>query len=62
MKATAISRAQMPATSEGMVTVEKTPAYLTAKTAPARVAAMDPKTKLLVVLRDPVTRALSGPY
>lgn len=49
----------MPATLEGQVTMEKTPSYFVTREAPARVRQMDPATKLLVVVRDPVTRAIS---
>lgn len=49
----------MPATLEGQVTMEKTPSYFVTHEAPARVRQMDPGTKLLVVVRDPVTRAIS---
>lgn len=52
-------RKHMPATLEGQVTMEKTPSYFVTREAPARVRQMDPATKLLVVVRDPVTRAIS---
>ncbi|XP_054281602.1 heparan sulfate glucosamine 3-O-sulfotransferase 6 [Macrosteles quadrilineatus] len=52
-------RRHMPPTLEGQVTMEKTPSYFVTRDAPARVKHMDPNTKLLVVVRDPVTRAIS---
>lgn len=52
-------RNRMPATLEGQLTIEKTPSYFITKEAPRRVQLMNPSTKLLVVVRDPVTRAIS---
>lgn len=52
-------RNHMPATLEGQLTIEKTPSYFITKEAPRRVQLMNPSTKLLVVVRDPVTRAIS---
>ncbi|XP_073997038.1 heparan sulfate 3-O sulfotransferase-B [Rhodnius prolixus] len=52
-------RKKMPPTLEGQVTMEKTPSYFVTKEVPSRVKQMNPKTKLLVVVRDPVTRAIS---
>ncbi|CAH1967906.1 unnamed protein product [Acanthoscelides obtectus] len=52
-------RERMPATLEGQLTIEKTPSYFITKEAPRRVQLMNPSTKLLVVVRDPVTRAIS---
>ena len=49
----------MPATLEGQVTMEKTPSYFVTAEAPRRVQHMSPGTKLIVVVRDPVTRAIS---
>lgn len=49
----------MPRTLEGQITMEKTPSYFVTKEAPGRVCAMNCQTKLIVVVRDPVTRALS---
>lgn len=49
----------MPPTLEGQVTMEKTPSYFVTREVPQRVKQMNPKTKLLVVVRDPVTRAIS---
>ena len=52
-------RSCMPATLEGQITMEKTPSYFITKEVPKRVHAMNPLTKLVVVVRDPVTRAVS---
>ncbi|XP_077591275.1 heparan sulfate glucosamine 3-O-sulfotransferase 3B1a [Stigmatopora nigra] len=49
----------MPTSSEGQVTMEKTPSYYITKEVPARIHAMSKTTKLIVVVRDPVTRAIS---
>ena len=51
----------MPATLEGQLTLEKTPSYFVTREAPRRVHALRPEgtLRLLVVVRDPVTRALS---
>lgn len=49
----------MPPTLEGQVTMEKTPSYFVTAEAPRRVQHMNPGTKLIVVARDPVTRAIS---
>ena len=43
----------------GAITGEATPEYLVHPLVPARVAARLPEVKLIAVLRDPVTRALS---
>ncbi|XP_017776166.1 PREDICTED: heparan sulfate glucosamine 3-O-sulfotransferase 3A1 [Nicrophorus vespilloides] len=52
-------RQTMPPTLEGQLTIEKTPSYFVTKEAPRRIHLMNPSTKLLVVVRDPVTRAIS---
>ncbi|GAA6077614.1 heparan sulfate glucosamine 3-O-sulfotransferase 3B1b [Tachysurus ichikawai] len=49
----------MPKTLEGQITMEKTPSYFVTREAPARIYSMSPSTKLIVVVRDPVTRAIS---
>lgn len=51
---------QMPVTLGNQLTMEKTPSYFVTRTAPARVRrTLSRDVKLLVVLRDPVTRAIS---
>ena len=52
-------RYHMPPTLEGQITIEKTPSYFITKEAPHRVQHMNPSTKLVVVVRNPVTRAIS---
>ena len=49
----------MPPTVDGQLTVEKTPSYLITKEVPRRIYSMSKDTKLVVVVRDPVTRAIS---
>jgi len=49
----------MPATLDGQLTVEKTPSYFVTKSVPQRVHATSRDVKLVLVVRDPVTRALS---
>uniref|UniRef100_A0A1A8A1B1 Sulfotransferase n=2 Tax=Nothobranchius TaxID=28779 RepID=A0A1A8A1B1_NOTFU len=49
----------MPKTLEGQITMEKTPSYFVTREAPARISAMSRDTKVIVVVRDPVTRAIS---
>lgn len=49
----------MPKTLEGQITMEKTPSYFVTKEVPGRIRAMSKDTKLIVVVRDPVTRAIS---
>ncbi|KAM9393129.1 heparan sulfate glucosamine 3-O-sulfotransferase 3B1a [Pholidichthys leucotaenia] len=52
-------RELMPKSSEGQLTMEKTPSYYVTKEVPARIYNMSKDTKLIVVVRDPVTRAIS---
>ncbi|XP_030195445.1 heparan sulfate glucosamine 3-O-sulfotransferase 6 [Gadus morhua] len=52
-------RSLMPRTLEGQITMEKTPSYFITKEAPRRLFSMSRHTKLIVVVRDPVTRAVS---
>ncbi|XP_041978030.1 heparan sulfate glucosamine 3-O-sulfotransferase 3B1 isoform X2 [Aricia agestis] len=52
-------RDRMPLTIEGQITMEKTPSYWVTRSAPRRVYTMNPAVKLIVVVRDPVTRAIS---
>lgn len=49
----------MPRTLESQITMEKTPSYFVTRETPHRIAAMSRDTKLIVVVRDPVTRAIS---
>ncbi|XP_020942454.1 heparan sulfate glucosamine 3-O-sulfotransferase 6 isoform X2 [Sus scrofa] len=52
-------RSLMPRSLEGQITMEKTPSYFVTREAPRRIHAMSPDTKLIVVVRNPVTRAIS---
>ncbi|XP_077388914.1 heparan sulfate glucosamine 3-O-sulfotransferase 6-like [Festucalex cinctus] len=49
----------MPRTLDGQITMEKTPSYFVTKEAPSRICTLNCQTKLIVVVRDPVTRAVS---
>ncbi|XP_074052327.1 heparan sulfate glucosamine 3-O-sulfotransferase 2 [Macrotis lagotis] len=52
-------RSLMPRTLETQITMEKTPSYFVTKEAPRRIFNMSRDTKLIVVVRNPVTRAIS---
>ena len=52
-------RRQMPYTSVHEITMEKTPAYFNVETVPSRVYRMNRTCKFLLVMRDPVERAIS---
>ncbi|KRZ67118.1 Heparan sulfate glucosamine 3-O-sulfotransferase 3B1 [Trichinella papuae] len=52
-------REQMPPAAPEDVIIEKTPRYFISPEAPAKIRSMNPKMKLIVVFRDPVTRLLS---
>lgn len=54
-----LCRELMPKSSEGQLTMEKTPSYYVTKEVPSRIYTMSKDTKLIVVVRDPVTRAIS---
>lgn len=49
----------MPLSTARQVTVEKTPSYFITKAAPQRIFNMSTEVRLIVVVRDPVTRAIS---
>lgn len=49
----------MPLSTPDQITIEKTPKYLVDKRAPGRAFEMNPNLKLIVVMRDPVVRAVS---
>lgn len=49
----------MPASIDGQITIEKTPSYLITQEAPKRVFEMNSSVKLIVVVKDPVVRAIS---
>ncbi|CAB3400423.1 unnamed protein product [Caenorhabditis bovis] len=52
-------RDQMPLTHSGEVTIEKSPAYFHSKNAPERIKSLNPNTKIIIVVRNPVVRAIS---
>jgi hypothetical protein len=52
-------RDQMPLSNDHQITMEKTPKYLIDDHVPERVHNMNPNTKIIVVLRNPVVRAVS---
>jgi hypothetical protein len=52
-------RQQMPSTIDGQITIEKTPSYFVTKGVPQRIYNMSKDILLIVVVRDPVTRAVS---
>ncbi len=54
-------RAQMPTTraSLGEIAIEKSPSYFVTPTVPKRVHDMDSQIKLLLIVRDPLTRLVS---
>lgn len=49
----------MPLTIEGQISMEKTPSYFITRDVPQRIYNMSKQVKLIVVVRDPVTRAIS---
>ncbi|XP_040295273.1 heparan sulfate glucosamine 3-O-sulfotransferase 2-like [Bufo bufo] len=49
----------MPRSLDHQITVEKTPSYFVTREAPRRISHMSPRVKLIVVVRNPVTRAIS---
>lgn len=52
-------RSMMPKALDGQIVMEKTPRYFVTGETAARVHAMSKDVKLIVVVRDPVTRAIS---
>ncbi|KAL4624393.1 heparan sulfate glucosamine 3-O-sulfotransferase 2-like [Arapaima gigas] len=52
-------RSLMPRTLDSQITMEKTPSYFVTREAPRRISSMSRNTKLIVVVRNPVTRAIS---
>ncbi|XP_029433053.1 heparan sulfate glucosamine 3-O-sulfotransferase 4-like [Rhinatrema bivittatum] len=49
----------MPRTVDGQITMEKTPSYFVTNDAPKRIHSMAKDSKLMVVVRNPITRAIS---
>ncbi|KAJ0001232.1 hypothetical protein NQD34_006252 [Periophthalmus magnuspinnatus] len=52
-------RELMPSTLEGQITMEKTPSYFVTSHASKRIHSMARDIKLIIVVRNPVTRAIS---
>lgn len=52
-------RSRMPLSISSHVTIEKSPAYFTTEKVPERIFGMNVSVKLLVIVREPVTRAVS---
>lgn len=52
-------RDNMPVSKPGQITIEKTPGYYITEEAPERIHKMGKDIKLIVVVRDPVIRAIS---
>lgn len=52
-------RKKMPYSFRGQITIEKSPSYFVTPEVPERVRAMNATIKLMVIVRDPVTRAIS---
>ena len=52
-------RNQMPYSLPEEVTIEKSPAYFVTESVPRRIRTMNASTKLIVIVRDPVTRLIS---
>ncbi|XP_070534977.1 heparan sulfate glucosamine 3-O-sulfotransferase 1-like [Ptychodera flava] len=52
-------RRQMPLSLPNQITIEKTPGYCDSDVTPERVRALNPDMKILVIVREPTTRAIS---
>ncbi|KAL1490742.1 hypothetical protein ABEB36_013390 [Hypothenemus hampei] len=52
-------RMQMPHSYFGQMTIEKSPSYFVTPEVPERIRAMNASIKLLLIVREPVTRAIS---
>ena len=52
-------RNQMPCSSEGQVVMEKSPQYFTSKYVPERIHMMNSSIKLIAIVREPISRAIS---
>ena len=50
---------QMPLSLNSDVVIEKTPAYFVTEMAPERIYAMNSSIKIILIVRDPVTRLIS---
>lgn len=52
-------RSKMPHSYGGQITIEKSPSYFVTPEVPERIRAMNSSIKLLLIVREPVTRAIS---
>ena len=52
-------RQQMPITNQSNIVIEKTPAYFVTESVPERIYAMNASIKIILIVRDPVTRLIS---
>lgn len=52
-------RRKMPYSFRGQITIEKSPSYFVTPEVPERIRAMNASVKLLLIVREPVTRAIS---
>lgn len=52
-------RSRMPHSYRGQITIEKSPSYFVTPEVPERIRAMNSSIKLLLIVREPVTRAIS---
>ncbi|CAL4146834.1 unnamed protein product, partial [Meganyctiphanes norvegica] len=52
-------RQQMPYSYEDQITLEKSPQYFRDEFSPHRIYEFNPKTKLILIVREPVTRLIS---
>lgn len=50
---------QMPLSSRSQVTIEKSPSYFVSPQAPARIRNMSPRMKVILIVRNPLDRAVS---
>ena len=52
-------RNQMACSSEGQITMEKSPQYFAADVVPGRIHEMNSSIKLIMIMREPISRAVS---
>ena len=50
---------KMACSSEGQITIEKSPQYFAARYVPERIHAMNSSVKLIIIVREPIKRAIS---
>src|SRR6218665_1543010 len=50
---------RMPAANTDRIVIEKTPAYFVTDSVPERIYSMNPHMKIILIVRDPVTRLIS---